>query len=114
MTPYPVNMDIRPEATGFFDPATNTISYVVKDPASIVCSVVDLVMNIDYAAGRITYDHADHLSAAPYVQQALARRRSLPSPPCRSNARARRRRPCICRAMPDTGRASSRTSTSSS
>ncbi|ODT59499.1 MULTISPECIES: MBL fold metallo-hydrolase [Paracoccus] len=95
MTPYPVNMDIRPEVTGFFDPATNTISYVVQDPASDACAVVDSVMDIDYAAGRITYDHADaiiafirdrglrldwiiethvhadHLSAAPYIQQAL-------------------------------------------
>lgn len=98
MTPYPVHMDIRPEVTGFFDPATNTISYVVKDPASDSCAVVDSVMDIDYAAGRITYDHADaiiahirdrglrlewiiethvhadHLSAAPYIQQALGGR----------------------------------------
>ncbi|MFN4059731.1 MAG: MBL fold metallo-hydrolase [Paracoccus hibiscisoli] len=98
MTPYPVNMDIRPEVTGFFDPATNTISYVVQDPASDACAVVDSVMDIDYAAGRITYDHADaiiafirdrglrldwiiethvhadHLSAAPYIQQALGGR----------------------------------------
>lgn len=98
MTRYPVHMDIRPEVTGFFDPATHTISYVVKDPASDACAVVDSVMDIDYAAGRITYDHADaiiahirdrglrldwiiethvhadHLSAAPYLQQALGGR----------------------------------------
>ncbi|RJL03360.1 MBL fold metallo-hydrolase [Paracoccus aestuarii] len=98
MTQYPVHMDIRPEVTGFFDPATNTISYVVQDPASDACAVVDSVMDIDYAAGRITYDHADaiiafirdrglrldwiiethvhadHLSAAPYIQQALGGR----------------------------------------
>lgn len=98
MTRYPVHIDIRPEVTGFFDPATNTISYVVKDPASDACAVVDSVMDIDYAAGRITYDHADaiiahirdrglrldwiiethvhadHLSAAPYLQQALGGR----------------------------------------
>ena len=85
----------RPDVTGFFDAATNTISYVVKDPASSSCAVIDSVMDIDYGAGRITYDHADqiiahirdnnltldwliethvhadHLSAAPYIQQKL-------------------------------------------
>jgi len=92
---YPVDMTVKPDVTPFFDPATNTISYVVKDPASNACAVVDSVMDIDYAAGRITYDHADeiiayiqkndlklewliethvhadHLSAAPYIQQKL-------------------------------------------
>ena len=90
-----VNLAIKPEVKGFFDPATNTISYVVKDPASNACAIVDSVMDIDYAAGRITYTHADamiahikdhgltlewliethvhadHLSAAPYIQKAL-------------------------------------------
>ncbi|MGX1499075.1 glyoxylase-like metal-dependent hydrolase (beta-lactamase superfamily II) [Labrenzia sp. MBR-25] len=95
---YPVDMGVKPEVTPFFDPATNTISYVVKDPASNACAVVDSVMDIDYAAGRITYDHADqiiayirekdlklewliethvhadHLSAAPYIQRELGGR----------------------------------------
>ncbi|MGO4914928.1 MBL fold metallo-hydrolase [Pseudogemmobacter sp. W21_MBD1_M6] len=95
MTTYPVNMDIHPEVTAFFDEATNTISYIVKDPDSQSCAVIDSVMDIDYAAGRITYDHADalidhikknnltlewiiethvhadHLSAAPYLQDKL-------------------------------------------
>ncbi len=95
MTNYPVNTQIRPEVDAFFDEATNTISYVVKDPASDACAIIDSVMDIDYAAGRITYDHADalianvqsrglklewiiethvhadHLSAAPYIQQKL-------------------------------------------
>ena len=61
MTTYPVNMDIKPEVHAFFDPATNTISYIVKDPTSNACAIVDSVMDIDYAAGRITYDHADEL-----------------------------------------------------
>ena len=92
---YPVDMSVKPEVTAFFDPATNTISYVVKDPASTSCAVIDSVMDIDYAAGRITYDsadkiiafiesnglklewliethvHADHLSGAPYIQGKL-------------------------------------------
>lgn len=95
MTQYPVNMAVRPEVSPFFDEATNTISYIVKDPGSNSCAVIDSVMDIDYAAGRITYDHADrliaeiqskglklewiiethvhadHLSAAPYIQQKL-------------------------------------------
>jgi hypothetical protein len=49
-----------PEVKAFFDPE-HTISYVVKDPASNACAVVDSVMDIDYAAGRITYDHADRM-----------------------------------------------------
>lgn len=89
------NPAVKPEVTSFFDPATNTISHVVKDPGSNACAVIDSVMDIDYAAGRITYDHADeiiahvkaqgltlewliethvhadHLSAAPYIQARL-------------------------------------------
>ncbi|WP_373356280.1 MBL fold metallo-hydrolase [Pseudoroseicyclus sp. CXY001] len=95
MTDYPIHMETVPEVQAFFDEATNTISYIVKDPASNACAIVDSVMDIDYAAGRITYDHADrlidevtrqgltlewiiethvhadHLSAAPYLQQKL-------------------------------------------
>ena len=95
MTVFNPNMTLKPEVTGFFDPDTNTISYVVKDPDSASCAVVDSVMDIDYAAGRIAYKHADrliefitsnglklewiiethvhadHLSAAPYLQQKL-------------------------------------------
>jgi glyoxylase-like metal-dependent hydrolase (beta-lactamase superfamily II) len=93
--PVTPDLSVKPEVKGFFDPATNTISYVVKDPASSSCAIVDSVMDIDYAAGRITYDHADeiiayvrehglkvewliethvhadHLSAAPYIQRQL-------------------------------------------
>jgi glyoxylase-like metal-dependent hydrolase (beta-lactamase superfamily II) len=93
MSDYPIDMSVKPEVKAFFDPATNTISYVVKDPGSTCCAVIDSVMDLDYAAGRITYDHADeiisyvrandlevawliethahadHLSAAPYIQE---------------------------------------------
>lgn len=95
MNQYPINLDQHPEIEPFFDPATNTISYVVKDPTSSSCAVIDSVMDIDYPAGRITYEHADaiiafiekhqlklewliethvhadHLSAAPYIQAKL-------------------------------------------
>jgi glyoxylase-like metal-dependent hydrolase (beta-lactamase superfamily II) len=95
MPNYPVDMAQKPKVEAFFDEATNTISYVVKDPNSNACAIIDSVMDIDYAAGRITYDHADkliayvqdnnldlqwiiethvhadHLSAAPYIQEKL-------------------------------------------
>ena len=58
-----VDLSVKPEVTSFFDAATNTISHVVKDPGSDACAVVDSVMDIDYAAGRITYDHADEIIA---------------------------------------------------
>ncbi|MEM9813462.1 MAG: MBL fold metallo-hydrolase [Pseudomonadota bacterium] len=95
MSTYPLALDIVPEVEAFLDDASHTISYVVKDPASTHCAVVDSVMDIDYAAGRLAYDHADamirwieergltldwiiethvhadHLSAAPYIQERL-------------------------------------------
>ena len=96
--PFAADLRVKPEVVPFFDAATNTISYVVRDPFSDACAVVDSVMDIDYAAGRITHDgadriidhirrsgwrlewliethvHADHLSAAPYIQRELGGR----------------------------------------
>ncbi|MEZ5773889.1 MAG: MBL fold metallo-hydrolase [Hyphomicrobiaceae bacterium] len=93
-----VDLGVKPEVTAFFDKDTNTISYVVKDPGSSSCAVIDSVMDIDYAAGRIafqsadriiehieangltlewlieTHAHADHLSGAPYIQGKLGGR----------------------------------------
>jgi len=93
--PFATDLSLAPEVTAFFDAPTNTISYVVKDPHSAACAVIDSVMDMDYAAGRITYEgadriiafitekrltldwliethvHADHLSAAPYIQSKL-------------------------------------------
>tara|TARA_E500000075_G_scaffold66268_1_gene59761 strand:- start:230 stop:1114 length:885 start_codon:yes stop_codon:yes gene_type:complete len=95
MQDYPVNMAMKPIITAFFDVSTNTISYAVCDPITKSCAVIDSVMDIDYASGRITHDnadrivdyitkneltldwiiethvHADHLSAAPYLQEKL-------------------------------------------
>ena len=92
---YPVDMRCTPEVEGFFDDDSNTITYLVKDPGSQSCAIIDSVMDIDLAAGRITHDnadriikrikgqglqlewiieshvHADHLSAAPYIQEIL-------------------------------------------
>lgn len=84
---------MSPEVTAFFDDATNTVSYVVRDPAGSACAVIDSVLDFDYASGRTdtgsadeiiayikaeglevqwlleSHVHADHLSAAPYIQQ---------------------------------------------
>jgi len=96
--PAGLDMSVRPEVTGFFDPVTNTISYVVKDPESKSCAIVDPVLDLDYAAGRMshksadrivafvrehglsvawlieTHVHADHLTAAQYLKAALGGR----------------------------------------
>jgi glyoxylase-like metal-dependent hydrolase (beta-lactamase superfamily II) len=93
--PFVVDLKVKPEVTAFFDEPTNTVSYVVKDPDSYACAIIDSVMDIDYAAGRIAYEsadaiiafiqrndlklewliethvHADHLSGAPYIQGKL-------------------------------------------
>jgi len=93
-TPTPT-MAQKPLVEAFFDDQSNTISYVVQDPASKACAVIDAVMELDYAAGRISHVgadaiikfitdndlklewiieshvHADHLSGAPYIQQKL-------------------------------------------
>ena len=95
MIPYPVDLALKPDVTAFFDEQTNTVSYVVKDPTSDACASFDSVMDIDYGGGRISYvsadriiqhvekgglkvewliethAHADHLSAAPYIQEKL-------------------------------------------
>ena len=84
-----------PEVKAFFDNDSNTVSYVVTDPATKKAAIIDSVMDFDYASGTISYDHADmiieyvttqkldvewliethvhadHLSAAPYIQQKL-------------------------------------------
>ena len=81
-----------PNITAFFDQATNTISYIVCDPNGSACAVIDSVLDFDFASGRTdtrsaarlinfikenkldvqwlleTHVHADHLSAAPYIQ----------------------------------------------
>ncbi len=59
--PFAADLRVKPEVVPFFDAATNTISYVVRDPSSDACAVVDSVMDIDYAAGRITHDGADRI-----------------------------------------------------
>ena len=87
--------DKRPSIAGFFDEATNTVSYVIHDPATKEAAIIDSVLDYDAAAGRTsngsadlmveyvqangltviwlieTHAHADHISAAPYLQEKL-------------------------------------------
>lgn len=86
---------MNPVVTAFFDDATNTVSFVARDPNSRKCAVIDSVLDFDHASGRTdtrsadriislvnqaglevewileSHVHADHLSAAPYLQQQL-------------------------------------------
>jgi glyoxylase-like metal-dependent hydrolase (beta-lactamase superfamily II) len=91
MTPKRCKLQVE----GFFDPGTSTISYLVLDTQTRACALIDSVRDYDAASGRSTCDsadrlvarvralgatvqwilethvHADHLSAAPYLQQQL-------------------------------------------
>jgi glyoxylase-like metal-dependent hydrolase (beta-lactamase superfamily II) len=88
----------RPEVRGFFDPVTSSLTYVVSDPASRRAVVIDPVLDFDPRSGRTrttaadaviahvreegltvdwlleTHCHADHLTAAPHLKQALGGR----------------------------------------
>jgi len=84
-----------PRVQAFFDEATNSITYLLHDPSGRGAAVIDSVLDFDYASGRTdtrsadaviaaikaqnldlqwileTHVHADHLSAAPYIQEHL-------------------------------------------
>lgn len=86
---------MQPKVDAFFDPATFTYSYVVSDPTTKHCAIIDSVLDYDPASGRTsfasadrliahvhehkltvdwlleTHVHADHLSAAPYLKREL-------------------------------------------
>ena len=94
---------MKPDVEAFFDTNTNTVTYVVSDPAAKVCAVIDPVLDFDAAAARTatksadkvidfvrekgfkcewileTHVHADHLSAAPYIRSALGGRLAIGS-----------------------------------
>jgi len=83
---------MKPEVKSFFDQDTNTVTYLLRDPAGDTCAIIDPVLDFDAAAGRTsnasadrvlsyvqdnglkiswvleTHAHADHLSAAAYLK----------------------------------------------
>ena len=87
--------DLHPNIKAFFDPETWTFTYVVYEKPNTPCVVIDSVLNFDPKSGRTstnsadelitfiqknhlqlawileTHAHADHLSAAPYIQKQL-------------------------------------------
>jgi len=89
---------VEPKVTTFFHEPTNTACHVVRDPQSNACAIVDSVLDYDPKAGRTSTDHADrviahveneglsvewllethahadHLSAAPYLEEKLGGR----------------------------------------
>jgi glyoxylase-like metal-dependent hydrolase (beta-lactamase superfamily II) len=91
----------QPVVKSFFDEPTNTATFVVHDPRSRAAAVIDSVLDFDPASGVLSYDaadrviayvreqdltvewilethvHADHLSAAPYLQELLGGRLAI-------------------------------------
>lgn len=87
------NAVLRPEIASFFDEATNTVTYIVSDASTKEAAIIDSVLDYDPNSGRTstasadmvihyvnshnlkvtwlleTHAHADHLSAAPYLQE---------------------------------------------
>lgn len=86
---------MTPKVKAFFDPETYTVSYLAQEPEGLACAIIDSVLDFDHASGRTdthsadqiidyvqakglrvewileSHVHADHLSAAPYLQQRL-------------------------------------------
>lgn len=88
-------MSSKPEVISFFDEPTNTVTYIVVDPETKACAIIDSVLDYSANSGRTTTEsadeviafiesgklktewilethaHADHFSAAPYLQSKL-------------------------------------------
>ena len=86
---------MKPAIRSFFDPATSTITHVVREPGGDHCAIIDPVLDFDPKSGRTatesadavvayvrqekltvdwileTHAHADHLTAAPYLKETL-------------------------------------------
>jgi glyoxylase-like metal-dependent hydrolase (beta-lactamase superfamily II) len=86
---------MHPDVCAFFDEATFTVTYVVREPDGAHCAIIDSVRDYDPKSGRTrtdsadqvlahvrehdlqvdwileTHAHADHLTAAPYLKEAL-------------------------------------------
>ncbi len=86
------NVKIRPIVEGFFEKRTNSVQYIVADPSTRCCAIIDPVLDFDEKSGATatssagalldhirrndyllqwildTHPHADHLSAAGYLK----------------------------------------------
>ena len=89
-----MNRTPAPEVTGFYDPRTNSVQYVVRDPRTRLCAIIDPILDYDEKSGSTatrsadaildhvrargltvawildTHPHADHFSAAGYLKDA--------------------------------------------
>lgn len=96
-----VTVTVKPGVQAFFDKATSNATYVVTDPDSRHCAIIDSVLDFDPASGRTgttaadrviehvraqglkvdwvleTHVHADHLTAAPYLKEKLGGRMAI-------------------------------------
>lgn len=92
---------MKPDVKAFFDEATYTVSYVVADPDTKKCIIIDPVLDYDPKSGRTstaladqiiewvsscalevewileTHVHADHLTSAPYLKEKLGGRTGI-------------------------------------
>lgn len=96
-----MNAIARADVTGVFDPATSTVTYVVADPATGDCAVIDPVLDFDPRSGRVsthsadkvaamvrergltprwildTHVHADHMTGLAYLRESLGGRTGI-------------------------------------
>jgi glyoxylase-like metal-dependent hydrolase (beta-lactamase superfamily II) len=96
-----VIMSKKPEVTGFFDPRTWSVQYVVADPESKTCAIIDPVYDFEEKSGQTasinadrilrfvaekgymiewildTHPHADHFSAADYLKRKTGARTGI-------------------------------------
>jgi glyoxylase-like metal-dependent hydrolase (beta-lactamase superfamily II) len=101
------HFEMKPEIQGFYDPNTSTVSYVVYEADGSDCAIIDSVLDYDPKSGRTstasadkiidfvrahrlnaswlleTHAHADHLSAAPYLQEKLGGRIGIGAAICK-------------------------------
>ena len=89
---------MRPEIKAFYEPLTHTISYVLRDPTTLACAIIDPVLDYEARSARVftesagaiaeyvreqgltvqwileTHAHADHLTAAQWLRKKLGGR----------------------------------------
>ena len=101
---------MKPDVTAHFHNTTNTITYIVADPSGGRCAIIDSVRDYDPSSGRMSTDfadkvidcvrergytvdwilethaHADHPTAAPYIQEQLGGRIAIGQHVCEVQA----------------------------